>query len=342
MNLISKTYRLGRQYLDYKGKKIHLNTFPMRLWIESSLICNLKCIMCPNKEIPGSGKGMMEFDLFKKIIDEACDFVSDVYLHHRGEPLVNPRLFDMIRYAREKSVGVRFHTNATLLTEEKAEKLIEAGPQMISISFDGFQKDLYEEVRLGADFERTLKNILDFLAIRKKKKSRIPYCIVERIDFNAHEKRLDTARVKTLTRQLLKSGLDEVIVKKEYTWVTENAPELSGIKSFNQCTFPWYAMVICWDGTVTPCPQDYMAGMALGNVKESGLKEIWNGDRYHQLRKALLEDASSLKLCGKCDRLCRKRVGGIPFQYLITFLSDQILGYGRLRRWVGSFERNDF
>ena len=67
---------------------------PIRLWVEASLSCNLQCAMCPNKDIPASEKGIMSFSLFKKIIDEAKDFVSDIFIHHRGESLLNPNLFE--------------------------------------------------------------------------------------------------------------------------------------------------------------------------------------------------------------------------------------------------------
>ncbi len=48
--------------------------------------------MCPNKDLTKEQKGFMDFDLFKKIVDEAKDFVFDVHLLHRGESLLHPRL----------------------------------------------------------------------------------------------------------------------------------------------------------------------------------------------------------------------------------------------------------
>ena len=91
MNTIKKIVTLSKIFLGYKRKKLVLNTMPIRLWVESSLACNLKCVMCPNKEIPQPNKGIMDFELFKKIIDEAKDFVNDIFIHHRGEPMLNPR-----------------------------------------------------------------------------------------------------------------------------------------------------------------------------------------------------------------------------------------------------------
>jgi hypothetical protein len=80
--------------------------------------------------------------------------------------------------------------------------------------------------------------------------------------------------------------------------------------------------------------------MSLGNVGESSIREIWNDKPYQQLRTNMVEAIQSLPLCRGCDRLRRKQVGGLPFQYMIPFLSDHLVGYGPIRRLIGSFERN--
>jgi hypothetical protein len=82
--------------------------------------------------------------------------------------------------------------------------------------------------------------------------------------------------------------------------------------------------------------------MHMGNVRTSSLREIWNGDAYRKLRHQLAHDIDSLPLCRKCDRLRRKTVGGVPFQYMMTFLMDQLVGYNRrLRTLLGTSERNN-
>jgi len=197
MKAIAKTAKLARILANYKRREIALDTMPIRLWIESSLVCNLKCVMCPNKDIPGEQKGVMSFELFQKIIDEAKHFVQDINIHHRGEPLVNPRLPDMIRYAKAAGLMVRFHTNATKMTKDKAEDIIAAEPDLVSISFDGFRKDVYEEVRAGAVFERTVDNIKGLLTTKQRMKKNKPYVVIERIDFEryrscAHRPMTDT------------------------------------------------------------------------------------------------------------------------------------------------------
>ncbi|MDD5679382.1 MAG: radical SAM protein [Kiritimatiellae bacterium] len=337
---------MGRIYLAYRRRQAALQHLPLRLWIETASCCNLRCVMCPNKDVAAAGKGLMPLELFKKIIDQARHFAFDVNLHHRGEPLMNPALFDMIRYAKAAGLKVRFHTNGTLLDEAKARRLLGAGPTLVSFSFDGFTKETYERVRVGATFEKTRDNILRLVALRQKLGLKKPYVVIEKIRFRNQDAETgpaiagDPAAAQALHQQFLEAGVDEIIEKEEYVWAEPGTPEAGGKRTFSVCTFPWYAMVICADGTVTPCPQDFHAVMNLGNARETPLKEIWNGPAYRQLRRDFATDIESLTICRTCDRLQRKTVGGVPLQYMTTFLTDQLLSYGRLRKWLGTHERN--
>lgn len=352
MKPILKMTRMGRIYLAYRRRQEALRHMPLRLWIETASCCNLRCVMCPNKDLAADEKGLMSLELFQKIVDQARHFAHDVYLHHRGEPLINPALFDMIRYARAAGLKTRFHTNGALLDEAKARLLLEAAPDLVSFSFDGFAKVAYERVRVGAVFEKTRDNILRFVALRRQLGLKKPYVVMEKIDFRNRSDEGDAEAVNALRRQFLDAGVDEIIEKDEYVWAEpdrnvapgaaggQTAPEPVGKCAYSVCTFPWYAMVICADGTVTPCPQDFRAVMKLGNVRETALKDIWNGPAYRQLRRQFVEDIAALPLCRKCDRLRRKTIGGVPLQYMATFLTDQLLGYGRVRKWLGTHERN--
>jgi len=340
MFLPVKAKSLGQLLVDFLLRRDKVRGAPFRLWIETASCCNLRCVMCPNKEMASSRKGLMPLHLFKSVIDQCRFFTSDVYLHHRGEPLLNPALFDMIAYASQSGLKTRFHTNGTLLDDLKARCLLEAGPNLVSFSFDGFSREIYEKVRAGAVFETTLANIVHLANLRRTFRLKKPYIVIEKIRFKKPPAETDQRQVAETTRRLLDAGVDEIIEKEEYTWADESALLTTAPRSGAVCTFPWYAMVVCADGTVTPCPQDFKACMTLGNVNSDALLDIWNGAAYRELRNKLASDLQSLALCRKCDRLCRRTVAGIPIQYMTTFLIDHMLGYGKLRKLLGTQERN--
>ena len=333
-------FRLSRSLMNYKRRSEVVQSMPIRLWVETSTMCNLECVMCPNKDLPDDEVSVMDLALFEKIVDEASGFAQDLYLHHRGEPFINPQLFSMIRYAEEAGLRTRFHTNGTMLTSGRTAKLLEAAPSMVSFSVDGFSKGPYERIRQGAAFEKTIGNIV-FLAKQKRAaKLKKPYIIVERIKFKTPDPEENAESIAAMKKYLLDNGVDEVIEKDEYEWATEDTTANTSPDHGNCCTFPWYAMVICADGTVTPCPQDFWAKMVMGNARTASLREIWNGDAYHELRRGFRENIDSLPLCRKCDRLSRDVVAGVPLQYAKTFLVDQFAGYGKLRKLLGSSERS--
>lgn len=331
--------RLYKTLIDYKKNRVEARELPMRLWVESSSRCNLKCVMCPNKALPPEQKTVMEFDLFRKIVDEASEFVNDIYLHHRGEPLTNPRLDEMIAYAKKAGISARFHTNGCLMNSEWAQRLLEAGPDLISFSVDGFEKETYEQIRAGGNFETTVENITRLAQMRKNRGLSRPYLVVEKIRFKNPSSRENPDKVAELKKKFLEAGVDEVIEKDEYIWAEEDAPEPETPRQYAVCTFPWYGMVILANGTVTACPQDFAGKMKMGNVSEHSIKQIWNGPTYKELRGKFKSDLDSLPLCRKCDRLHRKTIGGVPFQYMFTFLIDHVVGYNKFRKIIGTSER---
>jgi MoaA/NifB/PqqE/SkfB family radical SAM enzyme len=342
MNIIRKSWHLFRILLDFRKGREVAATLPIRMWIESTARCNLRCGMCPNKDMPAEAKNNMSLELFQSIIDQAAPFVHDIYLHHRGEPLLNPALFDMIRYANGKGIPTRFHSNGALLDAARAEKLLDAGPNLVSFSIDGFEKEPYERVRVGATFEKTLENVFRFLELRRARGLKKPYVVIEKIIFNSQKESADSrANMADLTRRFKEAGADEVVEKAEYEWAEERAPE-SGCagRTLSKCTFPWYAMVVLWNGKVTPCPQDFWGKLEMGDLATTPLRAIWNGEAYRALRRAYGVNIGSLALCRKCDRLKRKTVGGLPLQYMVTFLTDHLVGYNAFRRWLGTAERN--
>lgn len=319
---------MTRMLLNYWRKRVLLDYNPFRLWIEATNFCNLKCTMCLNSSIKIEEKGFMEFELFKKIIDEAKDFVYSVNLHHRGESLLHKDLPEMIKYCRDHKIYSQLHTNATLLTEDKAYEIITSGLNYISFSFDGSDKTSYESIRIGAKFEETLGNITAFLKMKDRLKSKTPYSVCEIIEFEQNKRH----EYRPLKDELLSRKLDKFIIKQPHNWAGAYKTKLDnkGLHKkrniSHSCTFPWYALVILWDGTVVICPQDFFGENRVGNVNHTSLKEIWNSPSMIQYRKKMKEKKyQEIKTCEYCDRLQTKRLFGIPTSHLHAFVKEHII-----------------
>src|SRR4026208_763900 len=93
---------MAAKYVSYELELERAPTFPDRVYVESTNVCNLDCIMCPTGlHIDTRPKGFMECDLYTEIIDEIAPFAQAVVLHSWGEPLLHSRIIDMISYAKE-------------------------------------------------------------------------------------------------------------------------------------------------------------------------------------------------------------------------------------------------
>ena len=233
----------------------------------------------------------MSFNLYKKIIDEICDKVYDVNLFHRGEPLLNKNVLSMIAYAGSKQIKTRVHTNATLLNRELSKKIILAGLDLISFSFDGYTKKIYEKNRSGAKFEQTLANIIDFLKIKKQLNSKKPYTIIQVIQDGKKLSPNEISRQKTVFLQNFQNlPLNKLISRVPHNWGGLLKIKGSGGRRVKDrkvvpCTFPWYSLTIFYDGKVFLCPQDFEGKICIGDLNKDSIEEIFNGEKIKEIKR---------------------------------------------------------
>lgn len=134
------------------SRKFHM------LQIEPSLLCNIRCVMCPWIEHRAAFGNHMNWNTFLKIA-EALPMAEEVDLTGGGEPLCFPRIPEMVKIVKAAGCKVGFSTNALLLTEDLSRELIQLGLDWISFSVDAAEATTYESIRRGASFEKVITNI---------------------------------------------------------------------------------------------------------------------------------------------------------------------------------------
>lgn len=324
MKGLSYWKRLASLFRHYRKKSSRLPYLPIRLWVELTSHCNYRCVMCPNKDLGKDDKGYMPFDLYEKIIAEAKGFVFDINLAHRGESLLHPRLVDAIRLAKDSGLFTRLHTNGSLLTEDMAKQIVASGLDRLSFSFDGYNQETYESIRVGGDFDRTIGNIVRFLEIKKESGSHKPETAIEVINFDQLSRPEFMEAREAFRKRFAGLPLDSFVMKELHNWAGEI--DKAGDKdAYSVCPFPWNALVIFWDGAVLPCTQDFFGQYLIGNVKEESLREIWNGPRLQHLREKLAAgELDEFATCSNCDRVWRKGLFGVPKEYLWKFITKRM------------------
>ncbi len=295
---------MGAKYVSYELELETAPTFPDRVYIESTNVCNLDCIMCPTGlHIDTRPKGYIDWDLYTAIVDEIAPFAEAVVLHSWGEPLLHKRIIDMIRYAKERGLWVETSTNAMLLDEKRSREIIDAGLDRIFLSMDGLTKETYEKVRVGGTFERVLGNIERFLELKDELGSPIEADIqIVRLSETDSE-------VEEFVRRWSKSYADVINIKELDTWggqideVSDLAVEASGNDPNavrKPCPNLWYHCHIHWDGVLVSCSRDYDAVTPLGNVKNGGVLKTWHGARMQKMRRWHSEGNFCASQCVSC------------------------------------------
>lgn len=313
-----KLFLFSKVVWHYKRRSVRLPYGPVRLWVEPTSFCNLKCPMCTSKDIPPDKVGYMEWDLYRKIIDEARDFAHDINLFMGGESLFHKRLPGMIRYAKKNGIGTRLSTNATVLTKANTRALLDSGLDFILFSFDGYEKEVYKKIRVNANFEKTLGNIKAFLKEKLKRGSRKPYVVFQVIEFTDLTGEDKKEEREAFLRRLKELPIDKFSFIPPHTFGGKIEREKGkGFRPIGRryvpCTFLWYSMSIRWDGTVVPCCVDLAGEMPLGDVRKESLLDIWNGHRLADMRmKIANKHYKEIPLCSSCDILWKEQILGIP------------------------------
>ncbi|MBI4680528.1 MAG: radical SAM protein [Nitrospirae bacterium] len=296
-NLFEKEDSRFREYRKkWKGwpEKFYIGEFPLFIDVEVTSACNLKCPFCATT-FRGDiiKKGFMSFELCKKIIDEgANNNLYGVKFNIRGEPLLHPRIHEFVKYAKDKGlIDVYFNTNAMLLNEETSQKLIDGGLDRLSISFEGYTKEVYEKYRVGAVFETVLTNIERMQSMKKRLNVNHPKIRVQSVMLPDIENFFDEYK------RFWSKRADEVGFL-DYKEMKQKKP---GIKFPWACPQIWQRMAVWWDGTILPCNHDDDGLLALGDADKTSIKETWLSERLNGIRNAHRKGMShEISACDGC------------------------------------------
>lgn len=235
----------------------------------------------------------MGIELFMQIIDQIDINTAELLvLHSDGEPLLNSDIFSMIQYAKQKGFKVMTSTNAMLLTQENAHRLIGSGLDVLTISLDGTSKEVYETIRKGGDYETVTENIEYFI---KQKGNSSPFTIMQMIQMKENENQANDFinRWGAYKKQNVYA-----VIKPMVDWFNKHDDIIT---KRNCCDRPWFGLVIHSNGSVVPCVHDFDKKYAIGNVKDSSIYSIWNSPRMVELRENIVNGQCTNVLCRDCN-----------------------------------------
>jgi len=274
--------------------------FPIFLLVEPTNDCNLDCYFCPRKTSRRM-VGYMDFDLYKRIIDESVKFGKRMMLglQKDGEPLLHPSILEMIKYAKDKSASYVLHlaTNGLVLDEEMAIGILNSGLDDLLISIDAAKTETYKKIKGRDSLHQVEMNVHRFLQLKEKIKSKKPFVRVKLVKTDHNIEELE------LFRQKWKGLVDWVEITEFFQWgdMVNIDSGITNNLSRYPCLFPWYWPAINWNGTVSVCCYDYDSEGIMGNLYEDTLFNIWRSSNFQDIRYAHLSGIyEKIPICAKC------------------------------------------
>lgn len=283
------------------GYPIRDTEVPPSLQLEPTNHCILNCICCARDKVKRE-KGYMGFDLFQKIIDDASDTgVRRIHLYLHGEPLLHPQIIEMIRCIKAKNIGITMATNGMLLDREMAQGMLESGmnsSDYVVFSVLGHSKEVHETVMRGVEHDRVIENIFCFLEVRKRLNRNGP--VVGTVFYQMPENEHETMEFQRYWRPIVDHVHPVESISRQFAdFQSGNGPLPPRRKT---CRNLWERMTIFWNGDVTLCIADLEGDMAVGNVKDHTIKDLWNCEDLRRIRDLhKRKKFSELELCSDCD-----------------------------------------
>jgi radical SAM protein with 4Fe4S-binding SPASM domain len=246
----------------------------------------------------------METATFKSTVNQAVDMGVELVLPFiDGEPLADPRMLDLVEWmaATHPSLECGWYTNAGLLTEERARRLLGAGNiRHFNISMQGGDKATYER-NMGISWDTTIENVERFIHLNREMGKpvniRAHMCIggPSIASIPAFKERWEKFPEVLICLGAFSNfgGLvgDEV---GDAPW--RNKPRMV-------CDRGTRHLYVAWNGDVIQCCFDLVASIVYGNVQEQPLAAIWNSDAAVASRAAHweLRVAAMPPICRNCS-----------------------------------------
>ena len=281
-----------------------------KIYIEITNHCNLSCSFCHKSNRP---KAFMSQAVFADVVRQIRDHTDYLALHVLGEPLLHPRLDELLGLCHQQGLRVNLTTNGTLLTRLQPVLLASPCLRQINISLHSIAD---RQNRTGMDMQDYLAGIFSFMG---EAIAATPLFISLRLWNMTKEKDgTDRRRNDDILEQLeaffalpcriadeLTPGQGITLAPRvflsqnqRFTWPHGAEADL-GSRGFCRGLRDHVAILV--DGTVVPCCLDAEADIKLGNILSQPLAEILAGPRATMIRQGFSGRLVVEQLCRRCS-----------------------------------------
>jgi radical SAM protein with 4Fe4S-binding SPASM domain len=269
---------------------------PIAVKIDLSRTCNYKCSFCFHSQLEDK-KGQMDFDLYKRIIDELYSLgIREVAPFFFGESFLNARLPEAIKYA--KDVGMEYvflTTNGSIATPSKVEECFKAGLNSLKFSLNYSDED--QLVEIARVDKRNWFRMKEHIKAAKKIRDEGGYDCGLYASWIMYDGEQQEKMNETLAE--LKPYLDEVYALPLYNqaakvnkggWLFSGGNQGRALNPVDPV--PCWALFreahINYDGTLCACCFSVGEEFNMGDLTKQSFMEAWHSEAFQNLRQAHL------------------------------------------------------
>jgi radical SAM protein with 4Fe4S-binding SPASM domain len=243
--------------------------------IELNIIakCNRSCFFCPISDKDfykiNNYSGRMEKDFFNRFVDDlkSINFSGKILFAALSEPLLHKDIGYFISILRKKlnNVSIEVVTNGDVLNASRLKNLFESGLNTLNIS-------MYDGKEQIQSFEKMIKE-----------------AGVQKSNVILRRRYLEDGNYGiTLTNKCGAIDIGEIAPVEE-------------LPLQKVCYYPFYHMMVDFNGDVMPCPHDWQKKGIIGNLNHNSIMEVWTGKKEEFLRRNLSNSNRNIDPCKECD-----------------------------------------
>jgi hypothetical protein len=210
-------------------RSLDAGTLPARMYVECTAACNISCAeacCAPETGITRTRQaGMLDFDLFTRVVDEVGASLVRIDFFNYGEAFLHKRAVEMCEYIKRRfpSIYLYTSTNGLALSEERARRLVHSGIDEVTFSIDGATQDTYARYRQRGRFDTALAT-LRAMADEKRRSARdLPFLNWRYILFTWNDNDEEMSRARELACDI---GVDRLC------WELTDHPEQAYSRRF--------------------------------------------------------------------------------------------------------------
>jgi len=311
---------------EMESSALQLKSYPRRLVLELTNVCNLNCIMCgrDSQKFTPTFFDVNSLDKIKSILNK----ITEVTLFGWGEPTMHPKLSNILEYLNQYPVKKYFVTNGMLL-HNFFDDIFKYNVDIIAISLDGACSETNDRIRTKGKFEQIVGNIKNIVKRRNELGVTFPYMnfVTTLMKDNieelpkmvtlAHELGIEEVKAVYLTafnQEMAKKTLynetetvrrvfAETIAMGEKYNIKVKLPFVQGEDSaqdlyHKNCYVSWRDFFLGADGYVRPCQSTPMKLFSYD--KYQNFEEMWNSLEYQDIRRRVNDQENMPQECKVC------------------------------------------